>query len=146
MGFASTILGLNLYGIATNSYYVQLMINTEMTFLYARIALVIILFTYVFAPSLRTNTTKALTGTSGVLLMLIGLLSVGSPSLLGYVDTYILLGDSLILFEAGVLLLIVSIELPTRTLQPAGNTYAQASEPTERRPRVRYSAPTRTTP
>lgn len=115
--FGISILGFSFYGLSTSSFYVQILMNTSVPFTYARIALVAALLTYVFVPSLRLYTTKALVSATGISMLLIGLISVGSPSLLGHANTYILIGDSLILIEAGILAVVLSAELSARRTQ-----------------------------
>lgn len=112
--FSAALLGLSLYGLLTGSYYVQLLINTSAPVMYARIALIVVLLAYVFVPSFRLLSTKALVNIGGMLLVALGLLSVCSPTLLGFTNTYIELGDTLTLIEGGILAIILSAELPTR--------------------------------
>ncbi len=112
--FSIGILGISLYGLLNNSFYVQILMNLNMLFIYARIALVAVLLLYDFVPSLRLYTTRALLSASGILMLLLGVVSVGSPNLLGHTTTYMLLGDSLMLIEAGILAIVLSAELSAR--------------------------------
>lgn len=115
--FGISILGLSFYGLLTNSHYVQILINVSVFFIYVRIVLVAALLAYVFVPSIRLYTTKALISVGGILMLSLGLISLGSPSLLGHTNTYILFGDSLILIEAGILAIVLSAELSAQRSQ-----------------------------
>lgn len=115
--FGISILAISFYGLSTNSYYIQVFMNLSEPFMYARSALVAVLLLYVFVPSFRLYTTKNLVGASGVLMLCLGLTSVASPTLLGYTDAYMLLGDSLILIEAGLLAIVLSAELSAQRSQ-----------------------------
>lgn len=121
--FGISILGISLYGLSINSYYVQVLLNISTPFIYARLALVAVLLTYVFVPSVRLYTTRSLVGAGGILMLLLGLVSVGSPTLLGYTSTYILLGDSLTLIEAGILAIVLSAELSAQRSRFVANAF-----------------------
>lgn len=121
--FCICILALSFYGSTTNSFYVQILMNISTLFIYARIALVAVLLLYVFVPSIRTYTTRSLVSAGGILMLLTGIISIGSPSLLGYTSNYILLGDSLTLIEAGILAITLSAELSARSSQFIVNGY-----------------------
>lgn len=82
-----------------------------MPFIYARIVLVAVLVAYSFVPSLRLYATQVLLGFGGIIMLSLGMASVASPTLLGQTNTYILLGDSLTLIEAGILAIVLSAEL-----------------------------------
>lgn len=109
--FSSCLLGFSFYGLSSNSYYVQILMNTSVLFIYARLALVAVLLLYVFVPSLRLYTARAMLRLGGIFLLSLGLMSIGSPSLLGHAPTYVLLGDSLTLIEGGILSIVLSVEL-----------------------------------
>ena len=115
--FCIIILGFSLFGLSTNSHYTHMLIDISVPFIYARIAIVAALLTYVFVPSLRLYMTRALVSAGGILMLSTGLISLGSPSLLGYTNTYILLGDSLTLIEAGILAIVISTELSVQKSQ-----------------------------
>ncbi len=109
--FTFGLLGISFYGISNNLYYVQILMNLSTLFIYIRIAVVTVLLTYVFVPSMRLYTTRTLLSISGVLLLSLGVISVGSPSLLGHTNPDILLGDTFTLIEAGIFAIILSAEL-----------------------------------
>ena len=109
--FSSVLLGFSFYGLFGNSYYVQLLMNLSMLFNFMRIALVTVLLMYVFVPSLRLYTTRAMLSVLGIFLLSVGVISVGFPSILGHFNMYILLGDSIVLIELGILSIVLSAEL-----------------------------------
>ncbi len=109
--FSIGILAISLYGLSTNSYYVHIFLNLSVLFIYIRLALVAILLTYVFVPSFRIYTTRALLSVSGFLMLALGFMSIASPSLLGYMNPWMLLGDSFTLIEIGIFSIVFSAEL-----------------------------------
>ena len=116
--------GASSYGVFSDSYYVQLLINLDMIFIYARIALVAILLIYVLAPALRTYSSRALLHASGALMIMLGVFSAVSPTLIGHNITYILLGDSLLLVEAGILSIVLGTELSANRSRVMARAYS----------------------
>lgn len=112
--FSISLISLSLYGLSNNSYYVQIFIDLSTPLIYARLALIAILLAYTFVPSLRLYVTKALLGIGGILLLSLGLIGFGSPTVLGYGSGYMLIGDSLTLIEGGILAVVLSAELSAR--------------------------------
>lgn len=110
--FSSILLGLSLYGLSSNSFYVQILIDLDTSFIYARLALVALFLMYTFVPWLRLYVTKALLGIGGILLLSLGLISFGSPTVLGHSN--MLIGDTLTLIEGGILAVVLSAELSAR--------------------------------
>lgn len=140
--FSIALISLVLYGLSNNSSYVQVFIDLSMPLIYGRLALIAILLAYTFVPSLRLYATKALLGIGGILLLLLGLLGFGSPTLLGYGSFYMLIGDSLTLIEGGILAVVLSAELSARksTFMARGFIYIRtlfASKPRK----LAYSPP-----
>ncbi len=121
--FTVGLLGISFYGMSNNSYYVQILMNLSTLFIYIRIAIVAILLTYVFVPSIRLYTTRTLLSISGILLVSLGVISLASPSLLGYTSPYILLGDTLTLIEAGIFAIILSAELSAQRSRFIARSY-----------------------
>lgn len=121
-GFA--VLGLGFYGLSNHSYYVQVLINLGRPYMVVRTALVIILVFYAFIPWLRTYVAKTLLGIGGMTLLFMGLLSVGSPSLLGHLHIWMRPGDNLMLIEGGILAVVLSAELSARRTRFMARSYA----------------------
>ncbi len=112
--FSFGLLGTSLYGLSNNSYYVQLVVDLSIVFIYARIALAAVLLAYTFVPSLRLYVAKTMLCISGILLLSLGLTTLGSPTLLGHASSYMLIGDSITLIEGGILAIVLSAELSAR--------------------------------
>ena len=107
-----TLLGLSIYGLYASSNYVQLLISLNLHIIYARIALVAVLLAYVLIPSFRLYTTRTMLFIGGILLMVLGAISIGSPTLLmSHSSIYLQPGDIFTLFEAGILSIVLSVEL-----------------------------------
>lgn len=112
--FSTILLGINYYGLSNDSFYVAPFINLNILFVYLRIAIVIVLVTYTFMPGLRIYTTRALLGTGGIMLLSLGFIGMGWPFLLSESNGYVLIGDSIILIEGGILAIVLSAELSAR--------------------------------
>lgn len=109
--FGISLLGLNWYGLSNDSYYVQLFVDLSSLYVFVRITLFVVLAAYVFIPQLRIYVTRALLGIGGIMLLSLGVMTIGSPTVLGHSSTYILIGDSLTLIEGGILAVVISAEL-----------------------------------
>ncbi|HUC95629.1 MAG TPA: hypothetical protein VMR76_01565 [Candidatus Saccharimonadia bacterium] len=68
--------------------------------------------------------TKTLLGIGGVALLTLGLFTTLSPSLVGHLNTWVLLGDDLTLIEAGILAVVLSAELSARRTRFIASGYA----------------------
>ncbi len=110
--FGISVLALSWYGINNPSYYFDILLSDTTPFLYARILLVLCLAAFVFFYKLRTYTVKFLVGLSGVALFFTAFLTIFSPSLFGYFNNYVPIGDSLIFIEGGIIAAVASSELP----------------------------------
>lgn len=133
--FTASLLGVCFYGLSTNSYYVRILINLSTPFVYARIAVAAVLVAYAFVPSLRLYVTRALLGFGGILLLSLGLISIGSPTVLGYTSSYTLIGDSLTLIESGILAIVLSAELSARRSSMLVRSFAYMQSLVVTRPR-----------
>ncbi len=133
--FTICLLGVCFYGLSTNSYYVQLLVNLSTPYVYVRIAVVAALVAYAFIPSLRLYVTRALLGFGGGLLLILGLVSLGSPTVLGYASGYTLIGDSLTLIEGGILAIVLSTELSARRSSMLVRSFAYIQSLVVTRPR-----------
>lgn len=127
--FSIGLLFLSFYGLYSNSYYVQVFINLDMPYIYARLGLIAILLAYTFVPSLRLYITRALLGIAGISFLALGLISFGSPTILGYSNNYILIGDALTLIEAGILSLILSADLSVRRSKFVAKSFVYVRSP-----------------
>jgi hypothetical protein len=142
--FSAGLLGFSFYGLYSNSYWVHLLINLNTSFIYARIGLVTVLLAYVFIPSLRLYTSRTLLCISGILLITLGVISLCLPYLLSHNNTYVLLGDSFTLVEAGILSIVLSAELSAqRSRFMTRCFYYVRSLPLNARPRILTYDPTR---
>lgn len=121
--FGICLLGISYYGLSNNIYYIQIFMNLEQPYMYFRVAFVFILMGYAFMSWLRIYITRALLGISGFILLILGWLSVFSPTLLGRVQDYMLLGDSLALIEGGILSIVLSAELSARPSRFIARSY-----------------------
>lgn len=123
MLFAAALLGFSFYGLLSDSSPVQLLINLDMLTIYARIILVVILLTYLFVPALRTYTARTLLYASGISMIILGASSIISSTLMAYTTTHILLLDSLLLVEAGILSIILSADLSAKRSRMVANSF-----------------------
>src|SRR4051812_16508641 len=97
--FGTALLGTSLYGLFTQSYYVELLINLTTPFVIARIVLVLVLVLYVSVPGVRHHIVKILLGLAGMAMLALGLTAMYSPTIVGHEASYIPLGDVLTLIE-----------------------------------------------
>lgn len=140
--FTICILSFSLYGLSNNSNYAQIILDLGTPFIYARLALIAILLAYTFVPSLRLYVTRALLGIGGILLLSLGLISFGSPTVLGYSDSYILIGDTITLIEGGILSVVLSAELSARRSRFMARSFVYVRSLFASRPiRLAYSPP-----
>ena len=109
--YAAAILGISIYGLYSQSYYIHQLINISMPYMIFRASVVLALMFYAFTPWIRVYETKALLGISGLVLITLGCISILSPSLIGHLQTWMLIGDDLLLIEGGILAVILSAEL-----------------------------------
>lgn len=112
--FSISLIGLSYYGLHSNIYYIQMLMNLGEPYMFSRTALIMALAAYAFIPGVRLHSTKALLGFGGMALLSLGLVSVCSPTLLGQTNNYVLIGDAISLIEGGILAIILSAELPAR--------------------------------
>lgn len=112
--YGTSLLGLSVYGLMNQSYYMQIFLNLSTPFVVARIILIVALLAYAFVPAVRIYTARNLLGLGGMILLSFGLVSIFSPSLLGNITGYVLIGDTLSFIEGGVLASLLSMELPAR--------------------------------
>lgn len=125
--FGISLLGISYYGLSNDSYFIHLLMNLDEPYMYARLGLVTALLAYAFIPQLRLDTTKSMLGGGGVMLLLLGVLSLYSPTMFGNAYSYVLIGDMLTLIEGGILAIVLSAELPARktTFIARGLIYVQ---------------------
>lgn len=121
--YAATLLSLTLYGLLSHSYYVQILINLSSPYVLVRCLIVAMLVLYAFVPQVRLHSTKTFLGMSGTALLIVGLMSICSPTLLGYSTKYVLLGDTITMLEGGILGVVLSAELPIRHFTRAMETF-----------------------
>ena len=112
--FSICLLGVTFYSLSNGSYYLPPLINLGILFVFLRLALVTILVMYGFVPSLRFYFAKVLLGISGIIMLPLGIICIGSPSLFGQFNSYMLIGDALVLVEGGILAIVLSAELYSR--------------------------------
>ena len=122
--FIVALVGFSLYGLLSGSVSVQLLVNLDMITLYARIVLAVVLLTYLFAPVIRTYTAKNLLYTCGVLMMILGIGSLTSSVFMSYTASYILLLDSLLLVEAGILSIILGADLSAKRTRHVARSFS----------------------
>jgi hypothetical protein len=112
--FSICLLGISLYGLSNDTFYVSFLINLGTLSAYLRIGLVAALVAYAFVPSVRLYLAKVLLGIGGIIMLSLGIICIGSPSLFGQFNSYMLIGDALTLIEGGILATVLSIELESR--------------------------------
>ena len=135
------LLGISLYGLSNNSYYIQIFINLSKPYMLVRSLLIMVLAAYTFVPQLRLYVTRALLSIGGIMLMALGLISLASPTLLGHGNSYILLGDSLTLIEGGILAIVLSAELSARRSRFMARSFLYIKSQLATRPRELTHSP-----
>lgn len=140
--YSICLLSISLYGLSSQSYYVQLLINLGKPYMLVRTALVMVLIAYTFLPWLRIYTTKALLGLVGILLLSLGLTSIISPDLFGHLNSWMVLGDVVTLIEGGILAIVLSTELSARRTNLMARSFINIQSFVATRPsKLVYSPP-----
>lgn len=112
--FSGFLIGLTTYALLSPNYYIQSLINLNKNYVVLRTLLALALLAYVFFPKLRTYLAKTLMGAAGAVLLVFGVITIFSPTLMGYSLNYISIGDTFIFLEGGVLSMLLSMELPAK--------------------------------
>lgn len=108
------LLGLSFYGLYSNQYYLEIFMNLSQPFMIARVLLVVVLLAYAFVPQVRLYATRNLLASLGLILLVTGVFTTYSPSILGQTTRAIFLGDTFAMIEGGILAALLSAELPAR--------------------------------
>lgn len=88
-----------------------------------RIILVTILLIYTFISLSRSHFMRISLFIGGLGLVSLGFVSIYSPGLFGYLNNWILIGDSLTLVEIGIISIILSSELTSRKTEYLSEMY-----------------------
>lgn len=112
--FSGSLLSISFFNLSSKLFFLPILVNLSKPYVIMRVVLVTILISYAFIPHLRLHLAKNILSISGLLLVSLGVFSVISPGLLGHLNNWILLGDSLTLIEGGILAIVLSLELPYR--------------------------------
>lgn len=115
--FSALVLPLSLFAAGNQSFYLNLLLETDAAFTVARVVIIFALLGYAFMPKLRTVISKEILGIVGILLIAAAGVSLFSPTLLGYLGDYSAIGDSFIFLESGILARVMSLELPVTQRQ-----------------------------
>ena len=110
--FGSGLLGISFFDLSKSLFFLPVLINTSTLYAVIRTVLVVILVGYTFVPKLRLHLTKSLLSTVGLLLVSLGIFTIISPGLMGHLNDWVLLGDSIIAIECGILAIVLTAELP----------------------------------
>ncbi len=112
--FSIALLSINLYGLLNDSYYFSLIFNSDITFVFIRLLIIGVLVAYVFLNAVRLYSTRFIMLNIGLALIMLGVVSAFTTSIFGFNTSSILIGDSLVLIEAGALSIISGLELSAR--------------------------------
>lgn len=119
--FSTFVLVLSFYAVQNQTGYINSFMETGAVYVAVRVALVAILLAYTFIPKLRTFFARDVLTVAGLALMAFAVTATVSPTLLGSLQSFFPFGDAVMLFEAGILARLVSIELPAYQPHPVEN-------------------------
>lgn len=120
--FSAFVLGLSYYAIQNQTGYINSFMDTGAVYVGLRVAIVAILLTYTFIPKLRTFFARDVLAVAGLGLMAFAVTATVSPTLFGNLQAFFPFGDAVMLFEAGILARLISIELPAYKPRVAENS------------------------
>lgn len=120
--FSAFVLGLSYYAVQNQTGYINSFMDTGVVYVGARMAIVAMLLAYTFMPKLRTLFARDVLSIAGIGLMTFAVTAVVSPTLFGNLQAFFPFGDAVMLFEAGILARLASIELPTYQPQTVENS------------------------
>ena len=112
--FSLLAIAVSVYGIIRPTYFIQLLFDLSPSFMLARMSLAFMLLLYVFWPEVRTTAMKTLMRLAGLGYLLFGVITFISPTMLGYFDQYVPIGDVGLFLEGGILALLLAALLPIR--------------------------------
>ena len=115
--FAWTICGLSVYGITHPNFDLAYFMDLGIVSAYIRCLFAIWLLMYTLYKPIRNSVTQIYTMLLGITALGLGVTALFSPLLLGHLPHYVPLGDVFMLFEGGVLGMLMGLELPARKVQ-----------------------------
>jgi len=115
--FSATLLAASGFALLMPSYDLGLLINLGPEAARLRIIMAVGLVAYVLIPVLRLRITQILCGGGGLVLLGASVCTLYSPTLFGYLPSYVALGDVLLGLEAGILAIVSSLELPIKKIR-----------------------------
>lgn len=124
--FSTFVLALSFYSIQNQTGYINSFIENGVIYVGARLAVIACLLAYTFIPSVRTFFTRDTLSVLGLALMAFGVITLLSPTLFGYIQDFFSFGDTVILFESGVLARLISLELQPEVLNTSTVKYDNA--------------------
>lgn len=110
--FSGILIGISFFNLSKNLFFLPVLMNMSKPYVIMRTVLVAILVCYAFVPRLRLHLSKSLLNTMGLLLITLGIVTIISPGLMGHLNDWVLLGDSIIAIEGGIIAIVLSAELP----------------------------------
>jgi hypothetical protein len=113
------VLVVSIVSVGSQSYYLQLLVDTSPAYAALRGMMVLCLLTYLLRPDLRTNVARYSLAGLGLALFATSSLALVSPTLLGWLPIYYPIGDAILFLELGVWMMVASYELPVIVPEPA---------------------------
>lgn len=113
------VLIVSIISVGSQSYYLQLLVDTSPAYAALRGMMVLCLLTYLMRPDLRTTVARYALAGLGISLLAGGALALISPTLFGYLPAYYPIGDAILFLELGMWMLVASYELPAIVPKPA---------------------------
>lgn len=110
--FSLSVLGLSYYAVQNQTGYINSFMETGAAYVGIRTIIVAVLLAYTFVPKLRTFFARDVLSVASLGLMAFAVTAIFSPTLFGNLQSFFPFGDAVMLFEAGILARLISIELP----------------------------------
>jgi hypothetical protein len=127
IAFAASVAAISIYANLHPSYDLGLFINQSTAYAQARTLLAVGILAYVLVPMFRLKVIQFLILLGGGVLLILGVSSIFSPMLFGYLTHYTALGDTVIAIESGTISLLAGLQLSTKKLHLVNAYYTVES-------------------
>ncbi len=112
LSFSLAVMGATAYGLARPSFEMQNLLEFSDSFVMVRILMVLLLVSYVFIERVRVSGSRMLMTVFSLSMIGVGIAAIVSPTLFGYFNNYLPIGDTVIFLEGGIIGALLAFELP----------------------------------
>jgi uncharacterized membrane protein len=116
--FSIVTINLTLISVFEPGYYIGLLLSPQKGLLLMRLVVAFALLAYAFRQTIRTRFTQHAMRSFGVSLLILGAMTLFSPTFFGQFTSYLPIGETLLLIEGGILAFLLSLELSVQNHSP----------------------------